>query len=109
MIKLESVTKTYGKKESAFQALKSISLEIPTGAVVAIVGKSGSGKSTLMHIMSGLDRPSQGSVEVSGRKLMDMKDKEVDSFRASTIGFIFQSFSSSRVKPAIKIYPCRWK
>lgn len=92
MIRLQKVTKVYGKKTSVFRALSNISLTIPAGAVVAITGKSGSGKSTLMHIMSGLDRPSEGGVEVAGRNLGQMKRKEVDVFRAGSIGFIFQSF-----------------
>lgn len=92
MIRLQGVTKIYGKKDSAFMALDDVSLVIPDGSVVAITGKSGSGKSTLMHIMSGLDRPSSGGVEVGGKNLADMKAKQVDGFRAEQIGFIFQSF-----------------
>ena len=60
MIEVKNVTKTYGKKQNAFQALKDVSFTIPDGASVAILGKSGSGKSTLMHAMSGLDRPERG-------------------------------------------------
>lgn len=92
MIKLEGVSKIYGKKDSAFKALDNISLEIPDGANVAIIGKSGSGKSTLMHIMSGLDLPTSGSVEISSKDLSKMKEREIDEFRAGEMGFIFQSF-----------------
>jgi len=92
MIQVQSVTKTYGKKQNAFQALKNVSLEIPSGASVAIIGKSGSGKSTLMHVMSGLDRPEAGSVLVEGQDILRIKPKDVDKFRSSTIGFIFQAF-----------------
>jgi putative ABC transport system ATP-binding protein len=92
MIQVQSVTKTYGKKQNIFQALKDVSLEIPSGASVAIVGKSGSGKSTLMHVMSGLDRPEQGEISIDGQDILRIKPKEVDKFRSNTIGFIFQAF-----------------
>lgn len=92
MIELKNITKTYGKKQNTFTALDDVSLEIPTGASVAILGKSGSGKSTLMHAMSGLDRPELGEVIVDGKNILKLKAKEVDRFRAEKIGFIFQSF-----------------
>lgn len=92
MIQIKSVTKTYGKKQNAFQALKDVSLEIPDGASVAILGKSGSGKSTLMHAMSGLDRPGTGQIVIDGQDILKMKPKEIDNFRSKTIGFIFQAF-----------------
>jgi putative ABC transport system ATP-binding protein len=92
MIEVKNVTKTYGKKEQAFTALKDVSFTIPDGASVAIIGKSGSGKSTLMHAMSGLDRPEKGQVIVDGQDILTLKSKQVDKFRAETIGFIFQSF-----------------
>ena len=92
MIQVQSVTKTYGKKENAFQVLKDVSLEIPDGASVAIIGKSGSGKSTLMHVMSGLDHPESGQIIIDGQDILALKQKEIDSFRSKTIGFIFQAF-----------------
>lgn len=92
MIQINSITKTYGKKHNAFQALKDVSLEIPDGASVAILGKSGSGKSTLMHAMSGLDRPGVGQIVINGQDILKLKPKEIDTFRSQTIGFIFQAF-----------------
>lgn len=92
MIEVKNVTKTYGKKQNAFVALSDVSLTIPDGASVAILGKSGSGKSTLMHAMSGLDRPEKGEVIIDGVDILKMKQKAVDRFRAEKIGFIFQSF-----------------
>ena len=92
MIELKNVTKIYGKKKNQFTALKNISLTIPTGASVAILGKSGSGKSTLMHAISGLDRPQHGQVIIDGQDILQLKPKRVDEFRAKKIGFIFQSF-----------------
>ena len=92
MIELKNVTKVYGKKKNQFMALKNVSLTIPTGASVAILGKSGSGKSTLMHAISGLDRPQHGQVIIDGQDILQLKPKRVDEFRAKKIGFIFQSF-----------------
>ena len=92
MIELKNVTKIYGKKKNQFTALKNVSLNIPTGASVAILGKSGSGKSTLMHAISGLDRPQHGQVIIDGQDILQLKPKRVDEFRAKKIGFIFQRF-----------------
>ena len=92
MIELKNVTKVYGKKKNQFTALKNVSLTIPTGVSVAILGKSGSGKSTLMHAISGLDKPQKGQVIIDGQDILQLKSKHVDEFRAKKIGFIFQSF-----------------
>lgn len=92
MIEVKNVTKVYGKGASAFRALDDVSVTVPDGAIVAIVGKSGSGKSTLMHIMSGLDHATSGDVAVNGKSLKSMKRKELDTFRSREMSFIFQSF-----------------
>lgn len=92
MIEVRHVTKTYGKKQTAFTALDDINFVVPDGASVAIVGRSGSGKSTLMHVMSGLDRPEAGEVIVDGVDILRLKAKAVDRFRSEKIGFIFQAF-----------------
>jgi len=92
MIEVKNVRKVYGKKGSTFEALKGVSFKIPDGATVAIIGKSGSGKSTLMHIMGGLDHPSEGEVVVDGKVVSQMKRKQIDHFRAHDLGFVFQSF-----------------
>jgi putative ABC transport system ATP-binding protein len=75
MIKVQNVVKRYGKKENIFTALDNVDFEIPDGMTVAIIGKSGSGKSTLMHVMSGLDHPTKGSVRIHNKVLHDMKAK----------------------------------
>ena len=92
MIEAKNITKTFGKKQNVFTALDDVSITIPDGASVAILGKSGSGKSTLMHALSGLDRPQQGKVIVDGQDILTLKEKDIDRFRANKIGFIFQSF-----------------
>lgn len=91
-IQAKNITKIFGKKQNIFEALKNVSLEIPSGASVAIVGKSGSGKSTLMHAISGLDAPQKGEVLIDGVNILSMKQKAIDKFRAEKMGFIFQSF-----------------
>ncbi|MDO4781393.1 MAG: ABC transporter ATP-binding protein [Candidatus Saccharibacteria bacterium] len=92
MIELRNITKRYGKGQTAFTALHDISLTIPDGVSVAILGKSGSGKSTLMHAISGLDRPQEGQVIIDGQDILCLKPRQIDAFRAKQIGFIFQSF-----------------
>lgn len=92
MIQVQSLTKTYGKNQTLFTALQDINLTIQPGQTVAIVGKSGSGKSTLMHCLSGLDRAQQGTIIINDQNLNHFKDKQMDQFRAQTMGFIFQSF-----------------
>lgn len=92
MIRITNLTKTYGKKDNLFVALHDVSLDIEDGSTVSIIGKSGSGKSTLMHIMSGLDRPSSGTVIIDNINLFAMKQHAMDDFRANQMSFIFQSF-----------------
>jgi len=92
MIEVRQVTKSYGKRQNNFVALKDVSFEVPTGATVAIIGRSGSGKSTLMHAMSGLDRPEKGQIVIDGVDILQLKNKAVDQFRSEKIGFIFQAF-----------------
>lgn len=92
MIEVRNVTKVYGKKTATFTALNDISFTIPDGSSVAIVGKSGSGKSTLMHVMSGLDRATEGQISIGDKNILLFKRKDVDKFRSEQMSFIFQSF-----------------
>lgn len=92
MIEIAHLSKIYGKKQNSFTALEGVNLTIEDGKSVAIVGKSGSGKSTLMHVMSGLDRASSGTITIDGQDISTLKNKSLDRFRAEKIGFIFQSF-----------------
>lgn len=92
MIEVKNITKSYGKKDNSLVVLKGLNFIIPDGISVAIIGKSGSGKSTLMHIMSGLDKPDSGQVIIDGKNIFKLKQKEIDSFRATKMSFIFQSF-----------------
>jgi len=91
-VEVSNLVKEFGKKTGTFRAIDDISLQITKGETVAIVGKSGSGKSTLMHLISGLDRPTFGSITIGGNNLADMNSKDVDKFRANEMSFIFQAF-----------------
>ncbi len=92
MIKVQELIKIYGKQQNSFAALSGVNLAVDDGATLAIVGKSGSGKSTLMHIMSGLDHPTSGTVVVNGQDIHKLKSKKLDAFRAKEMSFIFQAF-----------------
>jgi putative ABC transport system ATP-binding protein len=92
VIEVKQLSKSYGKKQNAFVALKDISFSIEEGKTVAIIGKSGSGKSTLMHVMSGLDHADTGEVLIGGKDIQKLKRKAADDFRAQEMSFIFQAF-----------------
>lgn len=92
VIEVQNLVKIYGKRSTAFTALKKINLKIQKGESVAIVGKSGSGKSTLMHLLALLDRPSEGSVTIDGTDSTKLKSRELNSLRNESFGFVFQQF-----------------
>lgn len=92
VIEVKNLTKTYGKKSTAFTALKNINLEIKEGESVAIVGKSGSGKSTLMHLLALLDKPTKGTVKIDGKDATKLRAGEINKLRNSRFGFVFQQF-----------------
>jgi putative ABC transport system ATP-binding protein len=91
MIQLERVTKRFDS-HGGVVALNDVSLTIPTGGLVSIVGPSGSGKSTLLNLIGGLDRPSSGDVSVDGQSLGTLSDDDLTRARREKIGFIFQFF-----------------
>ncbi len=93
MINITSLTKEYNDGGNKFVALKNITAEIKSGEFVAILGPSGSGKSTLMHLIGGLDHPSDGSIEVDGTDISKASDKNLAVYRSQKIGFVFQSFN----------------
>src|SRR3954452_16521570 len=93
VVAAQELTRRYGDGDTAVDALRGVSLEIPAGELTAVMGPSGSGKSTLMHILAGLDRPTSGTVEISGQEITDMNDNELTLLRREHIGFIFQFFN----------------
>lgn len=92
LIEVQDLTKTYGKKTSAYTALRGVNLKIEQGESVAIIGKSGSGKSTLMHLMALLDTPTEGTIKFAGKNTADFKEWESDELRNEKFGFVFQQF-----------------
>jgi putative ABC transport system ATP-binding protein len=91
VLELEAVTKTYGE-EPPVVALDGVSFSVRRGELLAIVGPSGSGKSTLLHVMGTLDRPTTGTVRVTGLDIAGLSDRELAALRATRIGFVFQQF-----------------
>jgi putative ABC transport system ATP-binding protein len=89
----KEVARRYGEGDTAVDALRGVSLEVPRGQLTAVMGPSGSGKSTLMHILAGLDRPTSGSVEIDGTEITRLKDNELTRLRRKHIGFVFQFFN----------------
>jgi putative ABC transport system ATP-binding protein len=87
------VTRRYGEGETAVDALRGVSVEVPKGKLTAVMGPSGSGKSTLMHILAGLDKPTSGSVTIAGTEITTLKDSDLTKLRRSHIGFVFQFFN----------------
>jgi putative ABC transport system ATP-binding protein len=93
VVTAEGVTRRYGEGETAVDALRGISLDVTKGQLTAVMGPSGSGKSTLMHILAGLDKPTSGTVAVSGTEITTLKDSDLTKLRRRHIGFVFQFFN----------------
>ncbi len=89
----QDVTRRYGEGDTAVDALRGVSLEVPRGQLTAVMGPSGSGKSTLMHILAGLDKPTSGEVAIAGTAITDLNDSDLTKLRRRRIGFIFQFFN----------------
>ena len=92
-IQAKQLSKVYGSGENQVVALNQADLDIHQGDFISIMGPSGSGKSTLLHLLSGLDRPTSGSLTYDGKEIYTLPDKELSAFRRRKIGFIFQQFN----------------
>ena len=92
-IQVQDISKIYGAGESQVTALNHASMTIHSGGFISIIGPSGSGKSTLLHIVSGLDKPTSGSVYYGDTDIHNGSDKQLSAFRRQKIGFIFQDFN----------------
>jgi putative ABC transport system ATP-binding protein len=93
VVSAEDLTRRYGEGETAVDALRGVSLEVPKGQLTAVMGPSGSGKSTLMHILAGLDKPTSGEVTIAGTGISNLNDSDLTRLRRRHIGFIFQFFN----------------
>ena len=93
LLRVESLCKHYGGRETGTDALKGVSFTVEKGEFVAIVGPSGSGKSTLLHILGGVDRPTSGRVLVDGADVYQMDENALAIFRRRQIGLIYQFYN----------------
>jgi putative ABC transport system ATP-binding protein len=92
MVAVREVSRTFGSGHTAVQALRTVSLTVREGQLVALCGRSGSGKTTLLNIIGGLDQPTAGRLEVAGHDVTGMSERDRMALRRSTVAFIFQSF-----------------
>lgn len=93
ILRVEHLTKKYGKGENEVVAVNDISFSVDKGEFVAIVGSSGSGKSTLLHLIGGVDRPTSGKVFIEGKDIYDLKDDALAIFRRRQVGLIYQFYN----------------
>lgn len=93
ILRIEHLSKMYGKGETAVKALDDVSFSINKGEFVAIIGPSGSGKSTLLHLLGGVDRPSSGKVFVDNTDIYDLNETQLAIFRRRQIGLIYQFYN----------------
>lgn len=93
ILKIEHLSKTYGKGETAVKALDDVSFSIKKGEFVAIIGPSGSGKSTMLHLLGGVDRPTSGKVIVDNTDMYSLNETQLAIFRRRQIGLIYQFYN----------------
>ena len=93
VLKVEHLTKVYGKGDNQVIAVNDMSFSVEQGEFVAIVGSSGSGKSTLLHLLGGVDRPTSGSVYIQGQNIYDLSNDKLAIFRRRQVGLIYQFYN----------------
>lgn len=93
MLRVENLTKVYGRGENQVRALDGVSFSVEKGQFVAIIGPSGSGKSTLLHILGGVDRPTSGQVFVDGQDVYARNEDQLAIFRRREVGLIYQFYN----------------
>src|SRR5699024_1832170 len=93
MLELKNITKEYRTGEETVQALKGINLRFRSNEFVSILGQSGSGKTTLLNIIGGLDQYTTGDLLINGKSTKDFKERDWDTYRNHSVGFIFQSYN----------------
>ena len=92
MLSLKNITKDYVTGDTTVKALNGVSIDFRKSEFVAILGQSGCGKTTLLNIIGGLDRYTDGDLNIAGRSTKDFRDSDWDSYRNHSIGFVFQSY-----------------
>ena len=90
LLAARNIHRNFKTTEGVLEVLKGVNLEVDEGDMVAVVGESGVGKSTLLHVLGGLDRPTEGTVQVNGEIFGDKSETELARFRNTNIGFVFQ-------------------
>lgn len=93
ILKVENLTKTYGKGETLVRALDNVSFSVEKGEFVAVVGASGSGKSTLLHLLGGVDRPTSGKIIIDGEDIYKLNETNLAIFRRRQVGLIYQFYN----------------
>lgn len=93
LVRVNNVEKTFRRGSEEIRVLSGLSLEIPQGEFLALMGPSGSGKSTLLNLIGGLDRPTAGAVEIAGERIDQMSDRQLAAWRARHVGLIFQFYN----------------
>ncbi len=93
ILKVEHLTKIYGKGENEVRAVDDVSFSVEKGEFVAIVGSSGSGKATLLHLLGGVDRPTEGTVQIEGEDIYKLNDDKLAIFRRRQVGLIYQFYN----------------
>jgi putative ABC transport system ATP-binding protein len=93
VVSASGLVRRYGDGSTAVEALRGVSLDVAAGRMTAIMGPSGSGKSTLMHLLAGLDTPTEGSIVLAGQDITRLSEKKLTLLRRETIGFVFQFFN----------------
>jgi putative ABC transport system ATP-binding protein len=93
VVSAAGLVRRYGEGETAVDALRGVSLDVEVGRMTAIMGPSGSGKSTLMHLLAGLDSPTEGSIVLAGTEITGLSERKLTLLRRETIGFVFQFFN----------------
>ncbi|MCX7034687.1 MAG: ABC transporter ATP-binding protein [Arenimonas sp.] len=102
LVEIRGLTKAYVRGKQRVEVLHGIHLDIPEGDFVALMGPSGSGKTTLLNLIGGLDSPSDGTLTIDGQRIDDLGSDQLAAWRASTVGFIFQSYNLMPVLTAQK-------